>query len=55
MREIPLSEFIGDYEKGLIMEVVYIGEPLRRVYGRTAKGQWDNPQKYEVVWASVTP
>lgn len=50
MREIPLAEFIDGYEKNLINDVCYIDG---KVYGRSVKGQADNPQGYEVVWSSV--
>lgn len=50
MREITKQEFLEGYEQGLITEVVSVGN---RVYGRNVKGQGDNLQGYEVVYANV--
>lgn len=51
MREVTKVEFLNLYEQGLIFEVVNVGD---RVIGRSVKGQADNPDRYEVVWCSVS-
>lgn len=53
MREIPISEFIDGYEEGLITEVVFVGNNINRLYGRSVKGQGNNPKGYEIVWSKV--
>jgi len=53
MREITLTEFITDYENGLISEVVYVGGAQNRVFGRSVKGMAEKPGRYDVVWAKV--
>lgn len=52
MREIPLAEFLQDYEDGVLTEVVPIGR-LNKIFARSVKGRADNPQQYEVVWAAL--
>jgi len=53
MRQIPLADFIADWEKGYIKEVVFVGSTINRVYGKTLKGTAQLPERYEVVWSSV--
>lgn len=53
MREINLNDFIEGVEQGYITDVVFIGNNINRVYGKDPRGQADNPQKYELVWATV--
>lgn len=53
MREISLTTFVAGYEKGYITEVVFVGNNVNRVYGRNVEGQGDNPDGFEIVWASV--
>ena len=50
MKKIPLKEFLENWERGLIMEVQTIGS---RVYGKSVKGQADNPQGYVLVYADA--
>lgn len=50
MREISIQEFIEDYAEALISDVVVV---KNRIYGRSVKGQADNPDRYEVVWAAI--
>lgn len=38
------------YERGMITDPVNTGD---RIYARSVEGQGDNPQIFEVVWASV--
>ena len=52
MREIPLSEFLEDYGKRLLFEIVPI-ESLKKIFALSVKGQAENPQLYEVVWAAL--
>ncbi|MDH5199613.1 MAG: hypothetical protein OEW93_01895 [Candidatus Bathyarchaeota archaeon] len=49
-KEISYAEFIADYEAGLIHDLDQIGS---RIYGRSVKGQADNPAGYILVYAEI--
>jgi len=49
--EVKFDDFMRDWDEGLIMEVIIIGN---KVYGKTVKGQADNPKRHEVVSTVVT-
>lgn len=48
--EIPYAEFMADYEAGLIHDINQIGA---RIYGKSVKGQADNPRGYIMVYAGI--
>ena len=50
MKKIPLKEFLEDWEHGLIHEVT---GTQNRIYGKSVKGQADNPQGYILVYADA--
>lgn len=50
MKEIPYSEFIQDWENGLIHEVQSTADKL---YGKSVKGQADNPRGFIMVYCMV--
>ena len=50
MKKIPLKEFLEDWEKGLIHEVA---ATANKIYGKSVKGQADNPQGYVLVYADA--
>ena len=51
MRQITLSEFQRLYEDGYVSEIVTLKD---RIFGRSIKGQADNPKRHEVVFAILT-
>jgi hypothetical protein len=50
-----LAQFITDVEDGLISDIfsITVGTE-KRVYGKTPKGQANNPKRFIVVYAVVT-
>ena len=48
--EISYTEFMADYEAGLIHDLAQIGT---RIYGKSAKGQAENPRGYIMVYAEI--
>ena len=50
MREISKTEFMTDYERGLIYDIFYIKD---KIYGKTTKGRTGLYPPYEVVWATI--
>jgi len=48
--EIPYVDFMADYEAELILDIHVIGT---RIYGRSVKGQADNPLGYIMVYAQI--
>ena len=49
-KELTYAEFMADYEAGMIHDLNQIGS---RIYGRSVKGQADNPAGYVLVYAEV--
>ena len=49
MELIPLSEFLDGYEKGLINEIIVVGN---KIYGRTVI-QLAPTQNFKVVWSNL--
>lgn len=52
-KKISFEEFMDQCEKGLISDIVYGGEPVKRIFGRSHKGTADTSKQSTVVWASV--
>jgi len=50
MKEISFEEFVQDWENGLIHEVASTAD---KMYGKSFKGQGDNPRGYIMVYCMV--
>lgn len=50
MRQITKAEMLDLYEEGMLSEVVNVKD---KVIARSVKGQGDNPNGYEVVFANI--
>ncbi len=56
MKQLSLQDFLEQYEKGFLEEVVYVGGSINRVYGRTTRRLSNLPNLdkiYEVVYAII--
>jgi len=52
-REIPLSEFIEGVDNGTIIETVFVGNNVNRVYGKSVKGMSGTGKLYDLLWSKV--
>ena len=50
MKKLSLEEFLADWEAGYIHEVQGAGN---RLFGKSVKGQADNPRGYIMVYADA--